>query len=333
MKLDAMGFGSLNLDEFWEVSSEFLVSHGLKPGEEYIRDVEWFEKVYPELRALGKLKAADPGGSAANTIAALFKMGFETGFYGATGRDDLEKMRTEELGRSANLKIATSEFPAGRCLALIDLQDPERDRALVVLPNANDIAGSEGMDTEHFAAARWAHLTSFVSKKPLEAQIKLMESLPDHVGASFDPGVIYSALGTDALRPILSRADVLFITREELKTLTGQKVTEQAAADLLAIGTKSIVIKLSAEGMIAFQRERSFSQPAVPAAAVIDRTGAGDVAAAGFLAGKLKSLRFEACLELAATAASKSIEGYGRSAYPDRKFLENFLAKWQDSRE
>jgi len=329
VKLDAIGFGSLNLDEFWETPSEFLRSHGLEPGKEYIRDVEWFEKVYPELMALGKLKAVDPGGSAANTIAALFKMGFETGFYGATGKDDLETMRTEDLGRPANLKIAISEFPAGRCLALIDIQDPERDRALVVLPNANDLAGSDDMDVKYFAAARWVHLTSFVSKKPLKAQIELMESLPDYVGVSFDPGVIYSALGTDVLRPILSRTDVLFVTREELKALTGQEVTEEAVADLLAIGTKSIVIKLSAEGMMAFQGERSFSQPAVPAAAVIDRTGAGDVAAAGFLAGKLKSLPFEACLKLAATAASKSIEGYGRNAYPDRKFLENFLAKWQ----
>ena len=329
MKLDAIGFGALNLDEFWEVSSEFLSSHGLEPGEEYTRDVDWFEQVYPELTAQANLKAVDPGGSAANTIAALFKMGFETGFYGATGKDDLGKMRTEELGRAEDLKIATSEFPAGRCLALIDLQDPDRDRALVILPNANDFAGSDDLDVEYFSGARWVHLTSFVSEGPLDAQIKLMKSLQDDIGVSFDPGVIYSVLGTDVLRPILRRTDALFITREELKTLTGQEVMEQAAADLLAIGTKNIVVKLSAEGIMAFQREKSFSQAAVPAAAVIDRTGAGDVAAAGFLAGKLKSLPLDGCLELAASAASKSIEGYGRSAYPDRKFLENFVAKWQ----
>ena len=252
-----------------------------------------FEQVYPELTEQGNLKAVDPGGSAANTIAALFKMGFETGFYGATGKNELEKMRTEELGKAEDLKIATSEFPAGRCLALIDLQDPDRDRALVILSNANDFAGSDDLDVEYFSGARWAHLTSFVSEGPLDAQIKLMKSLPDDIGVSFDPGVIYSVLGTDVLRPILSRTDALFITREELKTLTGQEVMEQAAADLLAIGTKNIVVKLSAEGIMAFQREKSLSQAAVPAAAVIDRTGAGDVAAAGFLAGKLKSLPFE----------------------------------------
>ena len=140
-----------------------------------------------------------------------------------------------------------------------------------------------------------------------------MRSITDEVGISFDPGVIYSGLGMDLLFPILSRTDVLFITREELKTLTGQVVTEQAAADLLAIGTKNIVIKLSTEGIMAFRREKSLYQAAVPAAAVRDRTGAGDVAAAGFIAGKLTSFPLEGCLELAAAVASKSLEGYGRS--------------------
>jgi len=331
VRLDAIGFGSLNLDEFWEVSPEFLHSHGLKPGEEYVRDIDWFSRVYPQLKAQGNLKGIDPGGSAANTIAALFKMGFETGFYGATGKDDLKKMRPEELAKPENLKIATSEFPAGRCLALINSQDAERDRALVILSNANDLADFDETNVEYFVEAGWVHLTSFVSHKPLEAQIKLVKSLPDDVSLSFDPGVIYAALGIDALQPILSRTDVLFITREELKSVTGEVVIEKGAAELLALGTKNVLIKLSAEGLLAFQPEKSWSQAAVPAAAVKDRTGAGDVAAAGFLAGKLKSLPFEACLELAATAASKSIEGYGRSTYPNRKFLENFVAKWQGS--
>jgi ribokinase len=331
VRLDAIGFGSLNLDEFWEMTSDFLQSHGLKPGEEYVRDADWFSRVYPQLKARGKLKAIDPGGSAANTIAALYKMGFQTGFYGATGKDDLKKMRPEELANPENLKIATHEWPAGRCLALIDSQDPDRDRSLVILSNANDFTDLDEINLEYFAEAGWVHLTSFVARKPLEAQIELVKSLPDDVSVSFDPGVIYSALGSDVLQPILSRTDVLFITREELKSVTGKGSMEDGASDLLALGTKNVLIKLSAEGLLAFQPEKSWSQAAVPPAAVRDRTGAGDVAAAGFLAGKLKSLPFEACLELAATAASKSIEGYGRSAYPDRKFLENFVAKWQSS--
>ena len=324
--LDVIGFGSLNLDEFWEVTPGFLQAHGLRPGEEYVRDFDWFAEVYPLLSIEGDFKAADPGGSAANMIAALFRMGFTTGFYGATGKNDVGHLRLEELGKPENLKIETPEVPAGRCLALIDTQDPGRDRALVVLPNANDLAGSDEMDLQYFADTHWVHLTSFVSRGPLSAQIKLVEALPEKVRISFDPGVIYSALGLDVLQPILCRADSLFITSEELKTLTDQPDVEQSAEDLLEIGARTVVVKLGAKGILAFQRGRSVFQSAVPPAVVNDRTGAGDVAAAGFLAGRLKSLPLEVCLELAAAAASKSIEGYGRSTYPDRDFLARFLA-------
>jgi sugar/nucleoside kinase (ribokinase family) len=69
-----------------------------------------------------------------------------------------------------------------------------------------------------------------------------------------------------------------------------------------------------------------FHQDAVPPREIKDRTGAGDVAAAGFLAGMIQVMDIPRCLELAARAASLSIEGYGRSAYPDRGFLERFLS-------
>jgi len=59
--LDAIGFGALNLDEFWEVPSSFLRVHGLKSGEEYVRDLEWFDRVYPRLRAQGKKIGWIPG--------------------------------------------------------------------------------------------------------------------------------------------------------------------------------------------------------------------------------------------------------------------------------
>ncbi len=63
-----------------------------------------------------------------------------------------------------------------------------------------------------------------------------------------------------------------------------------------------------------------------------DRTGAGDVAAAGFLAGAIESVGLEASLELAAIVASKSIEGYGRSSYPDKAFFEKSLSSLKSAR-
>lgn len=325
MKLDAIGFGSLNLDEFWEVDLKFIETHGLRTGEEYVRDVEWFNRVYPVLINQAELKARDPGGSAANTIAALRKMGFETGFFGAGGNTDQDRLRLAELGDPGNLRILQSELPAGRCLSLIVKDDPARDRALVILPNANDLAGSLGFDPDYFLEAEWVHLTSFVSPLPMAAQVKLVEMLEGRTRVSFDPGAVYASLGLASLEAILRRSDILFVSVEELTSITGKRDVESAVAALQDLGVGTVVLKRGSRGISAFQAGSSFHQTAVAPERILDRTGAGDVAAAGFLAGMLESLSVEESLELAAVAAARSIEGYGRSCYPDRRLLEHYL--------
>jgi ribokinase len=322
----AVGFGSLNLDEFWEVDRTFLREYGVTTGEEYVRDVDWFERAYAALAAQGHRVTVDPGGSAANMIAALRRMGFDTGFFGAAGRDDAAPLRLEELGRPDNLRVRLVDVPSGRCLAMIDRSDPSRDRGLVILPNANDLAGADTLDIAYFAKFRWVHLTSFVAREPLAAQIRLVRSLPRDVKVSFDPGAVYVPLGMEVLKPLISRADVLFATREELEALARTSDLAVAAADILDTGTRVVVVKMGAQGLIAFMQGETWYQAAITPRELKDRTGAGDVAAAGFLAGTLCALNMDACLELAARAASASIEGYGRSAYPDRAFLEGFLS-------
>lgn len=327
---DIVGFGSLNLDEIWEVSPSFLREFGLVPGEEYVRDVDWFDFTYPRLTEHGTRQAADPGGSAANTIAALRRMGFGTGYIGSTGRDDAEAMGLDRLGEPADLRIAFHDMPAGRCLSLISREDIQRDRALVILPNANDRAGREAIDPDYFSNCRDVHLTSFVSSAPLEAQIRLIGELPDSITVSFDPGVVYAAKGREALEPILKRCDLLFVSEEELLTITGEADTVSAVKSFPERSSRVVVVKKGAHGLDAYHQNDIIRQPAIPPVVLRDRTGAGDVAAAGFIAGGLLGLELPQRLYVAALSASRSIEGYGRSAYPDRDFLLNAIARCTD---
>jgi ribokinase len=326
LNFHCVGFGSINIDEFWEAPSEFFQLIGISPGEEIVREVEWFNRYYPILERLGTLKAVGPGGSAANTIAALNRMGFTTGFFGAVGADFHDKIDLEELGLKDHLHIKHSDCPSGRCLALIDPIDSSRDRALVITPNANDSVTASLLDRNYFIDTDWVHLTSFVSSGPLDAQRILSENLSERNQLSFDPGVIYCRLGIEPLKLILARSQVLFVTYEELFMLTGLNRVEESMSRLLSIGVQTIVLKMGPKGIRAVQSNDDWFQEAVPPIRVIDRTGAGDVVAAGFLAGMILSLPISECLELAAQSASKSLESYGREAYPDRKYLGNFLA-------
>jgi ribokinase len=150
---------------------------------------------------------------------------------------------------------------------------------------------------------------------------------------SFDPGAIYSSRGQDALKPLLACSKILFVTQEELHALTGEPESERAASEIIRMGVETVVLKMGAQGLMAFQEDRSFSCRGVAPRRISDRTGAGDVAAAGFLAGMIEGLPVEASLELAAASASRSIEGYGRSMYPDRDFFSELTSKWRDSVE
>ncbi len=331
-KLHVIGFGSLNLDEFWEVSRGFLVRYDLEPGREYVRDLGWFERIYEVLGTEAVLKARDPGGSAANAVAGLRRMGFDTGFYGVTGDGDAELLRLNELGQREALNVRRANIPAGRCLALIDRDDPHKDRALVILPNANDLAAEPLPDLAYFEQAQWVHLTSFVSEAVLDTQIELVSRLSRGTGVSFDPGALYSSRGQARLEPLLMRSQILHVTEEELHALTAEPDAARAARQLLMLGVGMVVLKMGAEGIMAFREDKSFRCPGVSPRRISDRTGAGDVAAAGFLAGVIEGLPIEACLELAAAAASRSIEGYGRSMYPDREFFVQLASKWRTAR-
>lgn len=328
MTFHAIGFGSLNIDEFWEVPGEFLKLRGMRPGEEYVRDAQWFADNYPVLGAVGSLKASDPGGSAANMIAAMRRMGFSTGFYGATGSVDESLLRLGDLGQSDDLRILMSQVPAGRCLALIDREDPARDRTLVVLPNANDLAGDFELDLGYFEASQWVHMTSFVSSSPLRTQAELAGKLSGETRLSFDPGPIYCARGIAELEPILVHCSVLFVTNEESVLLTGRPDVDSSVGLLMDLGINTVVVKKGAQGIEAIDgpRRQKVWVPASSPIRIVDRTGAGDVVAAAFIAGKISGLELVRCVEFSVLAAVRSIGGYGRSAYPDRRFLEKFLA-------
>lgn len=327
MTLDAIGFGSLNLDEFREVSGEFLHSRNLIAGEEYVRDLEWFRSFYPELQEHSRLVGSDPGGSAANMIAALRRMGFRTGFCGAAGRDDVHALRVEELGEAGDLRIREVDQPSGRCLALINTDDVHRDRALIITPNANDLAGEDLPEADYFARARWLHLTSFVSDRPLAGQIKVVEGLPESVGVSFDPGAVYTSRGFGPLEPLLRRTSILFVTPEELAALVPASSPEKGVDAMLALGVETVVLKLGEQGIRGFRRSGSVHAVPPKPREIKDRTGAGDVAAAGFLAGILQGLDLEGALNVAVAAATRSIEGYGRSSYPDRSFFDKVVTQ------
>jgi len=322
-KLDLVGFGALNVDIFYQLRPGGKVDQivpGLNPGGERMGGESEREII---LRSAGKyadVTGRSGGGQAANTAVALARMGFQCGSLGKVGDDEMGDFLLESL-ENVDKSHVRRGGNSGMCLCMLD-QDGER--ANTVFPGCNDTVSLEDSDVEYVKSVKALHLTSFCHESVLEMQGWILRQTGRDLVVTFDPGEIYSRLGLDRVRDILQYTRVLFATSEELMLMTG-KEPQRAAREIIRCGTDIVVWKQSGSGSEIISEDESLRIPAAKAEKVVDKTGAGDVYAAGFIAGLLLELPLKQCGRLASEVAALSISGYGREKYPDRRFLRKFL--------
>ena len=87
----------------------------------------------------------------------------------------------------------------------------------------------------------------------------------------------------DELLAVIKRIDVLTINDEEARQLTGEYSLVRAAAEILKMGPRYVVIKKGEHGALLFHEDHIFFAPALPLEVVFDPTGAGDTFAGGFV--------------------------------------------------
>jgi sugar/nucleoside kinase (ribokinase family) len=87
----------------------------------------------------------------------------------------------------------------------------------------------------------------------------------------------------EALEKVLRRVDVLLVNDSEARLLSGVSGLAEAAAVIMEMGPKRVVIKKGEHGALFFGPEGVLAVPAVLLPEVIDPTGAGDSFAGGFL--------------------------------------------------
>jgi ribokinase len=259
---DAVGFGALNVDKLFKVNRIAMTD------EEGV--VTGFEE--------------SCGGSAANTMVGLARLGCKVGFVGKVADDPEGRMLIGDFRKeNVDTKGVVVER-SGRSGKVMGFIDEKGDRALYVDSGVNDKMDSDDIDTDYVARTSFLHLTSFVGEKSFQSQKKTLESLPKNVKISLDPGEIYARKGLEALEPILKKAFALMPKARELQILTGRPDYKENAEFMLGKGVKIVAVKLGSNGCFVTDGKESYRVESFKVKAV-DTTGAGDAFCAGFLYG------------------------------------------------
>jgi len=302
MKKQAVGIGALNYDKLYFVDK-------IASGGEEIK--------------IQKAKE-EAGGSAANTISALSRLGIKTGFIGVKGKDE-EARRIIEAFEKEGVDIQgiiEGRKSTGIVLGFVDKQG---ERALYLFSGANDEFSADDESAEYAKDAKLLHLSSFALENGTKEELKLIKKVKSKnksVIVSYAPGFLCSK-GMNFLGELIKETDILFCNEDEAKELTKKDGTKKAAVLLVELGVGVVCITQGKKGCVVATKNEFISSPGFKAK-VRDTTGAGDAFAGGFLYGFLNKKPLEFCAKMGNFAAAKCIEKEGaRSGLPGKKELEN----------
>jgi sugar/nucleoside kinase (ribokinase family) len=121
------------------------------------------------------------------------------------------------------------------------------------------------------------------------------------------------------------KIDLLFANQAEIEMLAGIPHLD-TAVEAVRGKVETLVVTRGEEGALAARGQYVARVPAEPVSNVVDTTGAGDLFAAGFLAGYAWGRSLEQSLRLGAIAAAEVIQHYGARPEADLKALAGELA-------
>ena len=255
------------------------------------------------------------GGSAANTINGIARLGLETGFYGKVGNDSHGDFFISDMQKNnIESKLLKSTSHTGLAIALVS---PDSERTFTVSLGAaveldsNDITDElfKGYDIFHIEGylVQNHDLIEFAVKKAKQNGLKVSLDL-----ASFN--VVEDNL--DFLKDISKKyVDIIFANEEEAKAFTG--LEPRKALDKIAEICEIAIVKIGKEGSYIKTADKVYSVGVIEANS-IDTTGAGDFYASGFLYGLSKGYDMEKCGKIGAILSGNVIEVIGAKMNDER---------------
>ncbi len=314
-----LGSGSLNLDIIYVVDSfqEVCRRLDLAPGRERSCSRTELAAFMEQLQSMGQRVSVSGGGSAANTVTVLARLGWRSSFLGVMGSDGEGDLVAASM---ADVDLSHVVRQGHTAVCLVVLGTDQRDRAMLVAPaEGADFPTDDGV-LELMAAAGTIHLSSFVTEDGLRFQERLLEGRRDDQVVSLDPGEIYASLPLSRLENLFSKVDLLFITATELEMLFGGPWDgAREALGLLHKGYRgraapmpAVVVKDGAKGARCLWSQGELSAPALEVEEVVDTTGAGDTFDAGFLHAILNGAGVERALNVGHRLAALSLMDHGR---------------------
>ncbi len=317
-RYDVLGLGNAIVDVISRADDDFLIAQGLRKGGMTLIDEARAEELYA---AMGPATIVS-GGSAANTIIGLTSLGCEAAFIGKVKADELGHLFAHDI-RAAKVGFSTAPALDGtasaRCLIVVT---PDGQRTMSTFLGACQDLTEADVDADLVRHSAVTYLEGYLwdppaAKAAFVKASKIARAAGREVALSLSDSFCVDRYRDEFLGLIRSGAvQIVFANESELHSLYQTSDFDTALAQLQAENILGVVTR-SEQGCVIAKGDTVLTAPAFPVEEVVDTTGAGDLFAAGFLAGYTKGRDLVTCANLGALAAAEIIQHIGARPQKD----------------
>lgn len=243
----------------------------------------------------------DIGGGSTNTAVAFSRLGFRTGCICKIGGDE-QGRDISRLLKKEKIKFLGKKEKGVKSGYSIILDSKEKSRTILTYKGVNDnikIGDIKKMKT------KWLYYSSLLGQS-LKTQIKLARILKKRgVKLAFNPSSYLIKRGD--LSYLLSLSDILILNKEEARMLTKER---DLLVGLHKLTGGIVVITDKNKPINCYDgKKKYFLMP--NKIKVVERTGAGDAFASGFVAGQIAGRTIKESLRLGLRESESVIKYFG----------------------
>ena len=321
-ELDVVAIGDAIVDVIATCDDAFLAQHRLPKGSMQLLSTSDADALYA---AMGPAREIS-GGSAANSMAGVAALGLRAAFIGQVANDQLGDIFAHDM-RSLGVQFDTAPLsegpPTGRCLILVT---PDAQRTMNTCPGASYELTTRALNNELIRSAAVTFLEGYLwgPESPRAAMLdaaRIAQAAGRTVAFTLSESLCIPGRREGVMGMIeAGLVDLLFGNEHEVRHLTGCGELAKCL-DALAPKVGTLVVTRGAEGAIAVANGEHVEVPAAPVHNIVDTTGAGDLFAAGFIAGRCRGRNLRGCLEAGSIAAAEVISHFGARPETDLRQL------------
>ena len=302
-----LGIGNAIVDVVCKVEDIYLINNGLTKSTMKLVEESQFKKLLSSL----KIEETVSGGSVANSIVGLSKLGNKVGFIGKVSDDNLGSKYEEGL-KKENVEYIYSkkkeELSTGTCLILIT---PDSERTMCTYLGTAGKINDNDVNIGSVKNSEITFLEGYLWDEgdPKKAFEKAIE-YSNKVAMSLSDLFCVERHKLHFLNLVKNKLDITFANEQEIMSLINAKNFNEVITFGKKLG-KTIIITRGEKGSVAISKNEVVECDSEKNLKIIDLTGAGDLFAAGFLHGFINNLNTKESLKKGTEMSSKIIQKIG----------------------